>query len=34
MTDAEKVKAISSAASKAKTGAIDDYVEAFENILP
>lgn len=34
MTDAEKVKAISSAASKAKTSAIDDYVEAFENILP
>jgi hypothetical protein len=34
MTDAEKVKAISSAASKAKTSAIEDYVEAFENILP
>lgn len=34
MTDAEKVKVISSAASKAKTSAIEDYVEAFENILP
>ena len=34
MTDAEKVKVISNTASDAKTQAIDDYVEAFENILP